>query len=256
MIDSTWVCDGCHTNNEPSSGICRRCKRQAGSTTSGEVRTVVTEVIVPHQESPPPVFVESQYAKTVELADRTRHSAPRMDTPRITLATPPPPPVRPVPPAREPVSRSAPRAGWGVSLVILIIAAIAAFGLLAERDSADTAPRTADPTSTATPTAAGCPDSVASWLPGGGAGATLVAEYTTDRHLIALCRTADGALYYDGRLRGQAATRDSHISLPATPTATGFFARNGNYTYEISGLEITVSRANTVILHAALTRTA
>lgn len=40
MPDGPWVCDGCNTNNAADSGICRRCQRAAGSTTSSEVHVL------------------------------------------------------------------------------------------------------------------------------------------------------------------------------------------------------------------------
>jgi len=104
--------------------------------------------------------------------------------------------------------------------------------------------------------AAPCPPAPASWLPNDGSGAVLVAAYTTQRHVITVCRARSGQLYYDGQLKGAAVTNDTHISIPAEQTTMGFMARNNSYVYEISGTEIIVSRDGTVLSRSPLTRTA
>jgi hypothetical protein len=97
-----------------------------------------------------------------------------------------------------------------------------------------------------------CPAEAAQWLPDGGSGATLEVSYTSPRHVIILCRTADGGLYYDGKFRDR---QDEHMSIPATVTASGYTARNGDYLYEIVEAEVIVSQKDVEIGRQPLTRT-
>lgn len=86
-----------------------------------------------------------------------------------------------------------------------------------------------------------CPAAAGRWLPSAGVGSSVVGTYQTDEHLITLCRGVDGVVYYDGQVKGQPATPDTHISLAAQQTATGWVAHNTTYTYEISNGVIIVS---------------
>ncbi|WP_167977451.1 hypothetical protein, partial [Lentzea indica] len=97
-----------------------------------------------------------------------------------------------------------------------------------------------------------CPAATATWLPGGGSGSTLVAAYQTDKHLITLCRAADGQVYYDGQVKGKPADADNHISLPATSTGAAWVARNGVYTYTIRSSSVVVQKSEIVVLYEPL----
>ncbi|MER5260666.1 hypothetical protein ABTZ99_01120 [Actinosynnema sp. NPDC002837] len=100
--------------------------------------------------------------------------------------------------------------------------------------------------------AAPCPWSVGRWLPAGGGGATLVGAYQTGKHLVTLCRTASGQVYYDGQVKGKPADTVNHISLPAESTGGGWEARNGNFTYRVADGRITVRERGSVVLDEPL----
>lgn len=100
-----------------------------------------------------------------------------------------------------------------------------------------------------------CPVEVAQWLPDGGGGAVLEVAYTTSKHVITLCRTAGGALYYDGLILGAPVTPENHMSIPAAPTPTGYVAENGRYRYEINGAEVVIFEDGVERSRYALTRT-
>lgn len=110
------------------------------------------------------------------------------------------------------------------------------------------------PSSSAHDSTAGapCPAAVTQFLPGGGSGATLVTAGQTNKHLITVCRTAAGALYYDGQVKGMPADATNHIMLAATATATGCVAHNSSFRYEIDGQRIIVRNAGAVIMDEVL----
>ncbi|MDS0133234.1 MULTISPECIES: hypothetical protein [unclassified Amycolatopsis] len=108
-------------------------------------------------------------------------------------------------------------------------------------------------TSTAGPA---CPDAAARWLPGSGTGAVLIAQYDTGQHLVTICRDNGGQYHYDGQVKGKAATSETHISLTATATATGFQARNAAYLYEIDGLDLRLTKSGKPVKSWRLTRLA
>jgi hypothetical protein len=103
--------------------------------------------------------------------------------------------------------------------------------------------------------AAACPSEVAQWLPDGGSGATMEVAYTTPLHVITLCRTAAGQLYYDGQIQGQPVNSDTHISIPATATATGYVADNNSWRYEINGAEVIITNGGVEQKRYPLSRT-
>ena len=107
----------------------------------------------------------------------------------------------------------------------------------------------------AAPTGPPCPAEVAQWLPGGGSGATLEAAFTTPKFTITLCRTTDDQLYYDGQVTGVPPTGETHISIPATRTPSGYVAQNGSYKYEIAGNEVFVTHGTENLARQPLTRT-
>jgi hypothetical protein len=110
-------------------------------------------------------------------------------------------------------------------------------------------------TDSSTGSSVACPPEAAAWLPDGGGGAVLEVAYTSPRHVITLCRTAGGELYYDGQLKGVPSSPDTHISIPATPTTTGYSARNSQYLYEVVGTEVIVTHAGIEKSRQPLTRT-
>ena len=223
---TAWVCDSCDSNNIKEDTVCWLCRRPQGSA-SGEIPAVSAGVPTDPQQTRP-VFLESKH--TPELL-------------AVTLIPPPPPrpavsspPARPVVPPRPAVSGRTVRrvALWfvlGVAALLAVGNLDKLSGLLPDFSVGTTAPTT-------TQTAATCPEAVAKWLPGAGGGAVLVAQYDTDRHVVTVCQSADGRYYYDGQVRGEAASSKTHINLPATKTSTGFAARNKTYLYEISGSEL------------------
>ena len=106
------------------------------------------------------------------------------------------------------------------------------------------------------PTSSPCPAAAAHWLPSNGTGATLVAQFSTARHVITVCRDASDVLYYDGQMKGLSPTGEGHISLPAYATADGLVARNGTYEYRISGGEVIVTIDGVEASRSTLTRIA
>lgn len=137
----------------------------------------------------------------------------------------------------------------GVAKVVLWTAAVLVIGLIgwplaqeiAEQSSASGAGVTTDQAPTTQP----CPAEAAAWLPG--ASGTLVARYQTTDFVITLCQTADGRLFYDGQVKGQPQSQDTHISLPAQAYGDGYIAYNLDYTYQITGGRIVVSKSGTVL---------
>lgn len=112
--------------------------------------------------------------------------------------------------------------------------------------------RSGTSTTGGTSTGVACPYAAAQFLPGGGAGATLVKARQTAKHFITVCSTAGGELFYDGQVKGKPADNTNHISLPATATATGCVARNLEYVYEVTGERIVVTSNGEVVLDEAL----
>jgi hypothetical protein len=112
-----------------------------------------------------------------------------------------------------------------------------------------------DPGGESGASAVACPAEVAQWLPDGGGGAVLEVAYTTTKHVITLCRTAGGAVYYDGYLQGMPVTPENHMSIPATPTPSGYMAENGRFRYEISGAEVIIFMDGVEQSRYSLTRT-
>src|SRR3954466_1619554 len=107
-------------------------------------------------------------------------------------------------------------------------------------------PPVTPPTSTsATPAGKPCPGDAARYLPGGQGTALLVAQ--TVKSLITICRVPDGRIFYDGQARGQAASGDTHIMLPAQAEGDGFVAVNGDYTYKVGGGRLVVSAGAEVL---------
>lgn len=93
-----------------------------------------------------------------------------------------------------------------------------------------------------------CPDSVARWLPSGGPGAVLVGAFQTDRHVITLCRAADGQVYYDGQVKGQPADARNHLLLHAVQEGQDWVADNYGYRYRVVGLQrVVVTEGGSVI---------
>ncbi|MFJ7215627.1 hypothetical protein [Amycolatopsis sp. NPDC098790] len=107
------------------------------------------------------------------------------------------------------------------------------------------------PTTTASPAAKPCPGDAARYLPGGEGTALLVAQ--TPKSLITICRVPDGRIFYDGQARGQAASDDTHIVLPAEASGDGFVAKNGDYTYQAGGGRLVVSAGSGVLSDEELT---
>ncbi|RSD15472.1 hypothetical protein [Amycolatopsis eburnea] len=107
------------------------------------------------------------------------------------------------------------------------------------------------PTTSATPEGKPCPGDAARYLPGGQGTALLVGQ--TAKSLITICRTPDGRVFYDGQARGQAASGDTHITLPAEASGDGFVAVNGAYRYEVGGGRLVVSAGSEVLSDEPLT---
>jgi hypothetical protein len=107
------------------------------------------------------------------------------------------------------------------------------------------------PTTSATPAGKPCPGDAARYLPGGQGTALLVAQ--TVKSLITICQVPDGRVFYDGQARGQAASDNTHIVLPAQASGDGFVAKNGDYTYKISDGRLVVSAGPGVLSDDELT---
>jgi hypothetical protein len=263
MSGAAWVCDSCDTNNLADAAYCRLCQRPPGTAT-GIIRAVTRPPSPPKPgKSLEPRFVESKHAVA-----KQQWPAATPERPRITLTGTVPPPSSghlpaPSPPRPRPRPRPLPpptystypaRQGSGclkfLVIAVLVIGVVASCNtLIGKLSDVDL------PTSAPTGPAAACPAAAAAWLPNGGSGAVLVAAYTTERHVITVCRDRLGQLYYDGQIKGAAAMDETHVSIPAERTTMGFMARNNSYVYEISGAEIIVSRNGTVLSRSPLTRT-
>jgi hypothetical protein len=111
---------------------------------------------------------------------------------------------------------------------------------------------TATPTSTTSaPAGKPCPGDAARYLPGGTGTALLVAQ--TAKSLVTICQVPDGRIFYDGQARGQAASADTHIVLPAQADGDGYVAKNGDYTYQVGGGKLVVSAGSEVLSDEELT---
>ncbi|MGW3961813.1 hypothetical protein ACWED2_18460 [Amycolatopsis sp. NPDC005003] len=106
-------------------------------------------------------------------------------------------------------------------------------------------------TTTSTPAEKPCPADAARYLPGGVGTALLVGQ--TEKSLVTICRVPDGRIFYDGQARGQAASDDTHITLPARAEGDGFVAVNGEYSYQVAGGRLVVSAGSEVLSDEALT---
>lgn len=102
-----------------------------------------------------------------------------------------------------------------------------------------------------------CPDNVAEYLPGGGSGAVLIGQYADDSHIVTICVIpSSGQYYYDGQVKDQPVNPNTHVSLPASQTGSGYVAVNGAYTYQITGSGLVVSKNGTVLRESKLTQLA
>ncbi|WP_410640298.1 hypothetical protein [Amycolatopsis sp. lyj-346] len=104
---------------------------------------------------------------------------------------------------------------------------------------------------TTTSTDKPCPADAARYLPGGTGTALLVAQ--TAKSLVTICRIPDGRIFYDGQARGQAASGETHIMLPAQAVGDGFVAVNGEYRYQVDGGRLVVSAGSEVLSDEELT---
>ncbi|WP_410609829.1 hypothetical protein [Amycolatopsis sp. lyj-109] len=100
-------------------------------------------------------------------------------------------------------------------------------------------------TTTSTPADKPCPADASRYLPGGTGTALLVGQ--TEKSLVTICRIPDGRIFYDGQARGQAASGDTHIMLPAQAEGSGFVAVNGDYRYRVDGGRLVVSAGAEVL---------
>ncbi|MGW4065037.1 hypothetical protein ACWEGE_42585 [Amycolatopsis sp. NPDC004747] len=112
-------------------------------------------------------------------------------------------------------------------------------------------PGTPATTTTSAPADKPCPADAARYLPGGAGTALLVAQ--TGKSVVTICRTPDGRIFYDGQARGQAASDDTHIVLPAQAEGDGFVAVNGDYRYQVAGGRLVVSAGSEVLSDEELT---
>ncbi|EME60107.1 hypothetical protein [Amycolatopsis decaplanina] len=94
-----------------------------------------------------------------------------------------------------------------------------------------------------------CPSEVARFLPGGEG--VLRIRLQTERHLVTVCETAEGRLFYDGQGKGKPVTDEYHLQIPAQRTADGYIAHRGAYTYEIKPSRLVVTRGEEVLSDSA-----
>jgi hypothetical protein len=248
MNRAAWVCDSCESNNVADQTICWLCRRPQGSAT-GEV-PVVLRTTQPWPGPSQPRLVES------------KHTTPPPEGPKITLTPPPtsrrePKPSRPKRPEVAPVAVRPPVSGRTVRRVIVtLVLGAGVVGALANKDKlVALIPDFSGPNSTTNPqeNRAGCPEAVAKWLPGGGSGSELVAQYDADKYVVTVCQDVGGQYYYDGQVRGVAASTKTHINLPATQTSSGFSAQNKSFLYEISGSDLVLTNSGKLVSHWVLT---
>jgi hypothetical protein len=193
---------------------------------------------------------------------RTRLRTPPASEFTILTPEPPPPPAaaKPAAPPKKPAAPKPPplppppvyrprrRRGFGRGLgkaVLWIVGIYLALRILGSLVDGVNLPGSSTPSTGSTGSA--CPSTVARWLPNQGTDAVLVKAIQTAKHLITICRLPSGQYYYDGQVKNQPATKDNHITRPASSTATGFTAQNGTYTYEIRGNTVIVSQGGKVI---------
>ncbi|WP_434439476.1 hypothetical protein [Lentzea sp. E54] len=255
---SAWQCGDCHTNNVAGATKCRTC---TGTTRKVEVPKPVPKPVPPAvPKKPQPVATPSTVRRSTVPISVTPAPPPPPPPPR-----PAPPPLRSAPPVRPPTLPPAPpvyrprgrrRSFWTIRrkrtarLVIGGLLALMFGPSLLNHLARIELPSTASDATTAA--GAACPAAVTQFLPGGGYGATLVTAGQTNKHVITVCRTAAGALYYDGQVKGMPADATNHIMLAATATPTGCVAHNAPYRYEINGGRIIVTKAGSVIMEETL----
>lgn len=253
MTRAAWVCDSCETNNLATATLCRVCDSPPGSA-SGQVSMVTPQAAPTVQHEKPPEFVESKHKRPFPQATRTITMT--STTPRRTR--PPSPPRMPTPPPRPSPRPGSSRTGrlvvWWLTALLGVLVVIAYGPALARSLSAagvSASARANTPRSTAPP----CPSAVAMYLQDGGQNSTLVVSYTSDQFDVTLCMDNDGDLYYDGQAKDQPVSDQTHISIPATRTASGYRAYNNGYTYEIDPAEEILLNQGREIRQFALTRT-
>lgn len=148
-----------------------------------------------------------------------------------------PPPIRFAPPA------SRKRRGWRFwvkvarwSVAVLMFLAVTGLGARACHALGNAVGSQVSPSPAVTRSAAPCPPAAAARLPDAD-GAVLVADYRTTNKVIILCRENSGKVYYYGAFSGRPSTG---MAFPATRTAGGYTAHNGDYTYRVDGRVVTV----------------
>ena len=295
MTAAAWACDSCHTNNLAQATVCRVCQLPPGSAT-GQANQIPVHQEPVHQQTAQPQFVDSRYGAPSQQQTPFQQPPPTdlpMITLTGSAAPTPAAPGRGAPP---PSRTALWLVAIGVILLLLLVIALAtdlpkAFssGSTSTSDSSyyessssssstDSSPSSppsdssdssgsysgslgssASTSETPTPQASSstpCPEEVARWLPDGGSGSELVAGYLADHHIVTICRDSDGDLHYDGQVRGKEPSDQTHISIYATETPTGFSATNNGYVYDITDDVLTVvdDKGNEV-LRSDLTRT-
>jgi hypothetical protein len=256
MSTADWVCDSCETNNLAQARVCRVCLRKPG-TVAGAVRPIPDPVMPVRQESERPHFVESRHAGQYRPTQPTGPPLISL-TPTPARAPRSPRPPEPSPPRIAPPKGRLTLIGLAVAGIIVAVALAIIPNLQDPFGSA--APNATDvdsgsPTIEQTPSATPCPAAVTRWLPSSGNDAVLVAAYTTEKHVVTICRDESGQLFYDGQVKDAPANTQTHISLRATSTANGFVANNKGYVYEIDGSQLILSNEGREIYRTPLTRT-
>ncbi|WP_410564499.1 hypothetical protein [Amycolatopsis sp. cmx-4-61] len=245
---ATWKCDSCHTNNYEDAEFCRVCQLEPGSAT-GATEVVVHEPQQPEAQ-PRPKFVSSRHGPAPRPTITLTPVPPKPVPPSRRPAAPPPrpAPARPRPLVPRATAKKLTKVALGLVALLVLAANLPRLtALLPDASTLGTAPSA---------TAPACPGEVARWLPESGASAVLIAQYDTGQHVVTVCRDNGGQYHYDGQVKGKAATSETHISLTATPTASGFQARNANYLYEIDGLDLRLTKSGKPVKSWQLTRLA
>ncbi|HEX9337978.1 MAG TPA: hypothetical protein VF892_18925 [Pseudonocardiaceae bacterium] len=259
MTGTDWVCDSCHTNNLATAQVCRVCQCAPGSAV-GQVREVPRPAAFSPRNEQQPTFGASRHAE---------FSADANLRPRITMASTPAPvrPPRPPDPDRPGSGRVAGYVLATLLAVVVVVALVANFHTWFGRPAASSSLSPGSPQDTviadtttvaaapAVPAGPPCPSAVAMYLANSGTDATLVVSYTSTEYDVTLCRDDTGNLYYDGQFKGAAPSNDTHISIPAQQTATGFTAYNNGYTYDIGATEEVLWFNGATVKQFALTRT-
>ncbi|MCK2243805.1 MULTISPECIES: hypothetical protein [unclassified Crossiella] len=249
MTNDVRRCLHCHTHNPADREACRICDN-----TLAGAPEVVPET--PRRTEPiddPPVRQEIRHPAGQQGAYSARGPAnPQVPTPApprarstprpgtLLIAPPPPPPVAP-----HPVRPAAGGAGRFIAAAIgfLLLIGFCLWYFRQSPDSgAEAGPDTAESSTAQAQAEMPCPPAAARWLPGGGRGAVLAAAFESERHVITLCRMPDGGLFYDGQLKGELVTADTHLSVPARKTGSGYLAQNGSYRYEVRDGLVVVTR--------------